>query len=260
MNRIEKKEAKMLLYVLSGVLLYSCSSDEAELQFSEGTGYVSLNLNTNIGFQSRAVNESDYQNLSNYTVQILKDGKVLDGMEWKYDDMPKGMIELSGGTYKLKAFYGEPAFTASRNKMYVEGESTFDINNDQVTASVTCKPVCGKVTVEFDSKMAEYFSNYSINFKTKDLDESFFAWAKDDTEPIYMKVENNEQISATYSMVDTEGKKSTTINKTYSLSPQKHLIIKVVPTVSSGDLGITIVVDESTNDQNVDIVIPSDWI
>lgn len=260
MNRIEKKVAKMLLYVLSGVLLYSCSSDEAELQFSEGTGYVSLNLNTNIGFQSRAVNESDYQNLSNYTVQILKDGKVLDGMEWKYDDMPKGMIELSSGAYKLKAFYGEPAFTASRNKMYVEGESTFNINNDQVTASVTCKPVCGKVTVEFDSKMAEYFSNYSINFKTIALDESFVAWAKDDTEPIYMKVENNEQISATYSLVDKQGSKSTTIDKTYSLSPQKHLIIKVVPTVSSGNLGITIEVDESTNDQNVDIVIPSDWI
>lgn len=259
MNRIERSVAKILLCFFSGVTLFSCSSDEAELQFSEGTGYVSLDLNTNTGFQSRAVVESDYQNKSNYTVQILKDGVVVDGMQWNYDDMPKEMIELSNGAYKLKAFYGDPAFTASRNKMYVEGESTFNINNDQVTASVTCKPVCGKVTVQFDGKMAEYFSNYSINFKTKALDESFYSWAKDDTDPIYMKVENNEQISATYSLVDTEGK-STTIDKTYSLSPQKHLIIKVVPTVSSGDLGITIVVDESTNDQNVDIVIPSDWI
>lgn len=259
MNRIEKKVAKMLLYVLSGVLLYSCSSDEAELQFSEGTGYVSLDLNTNTGFQSRAVNESDYKNLSNYTVQILKDGKVLDGMQWDYDDMPKDMIELSNGAYELKAFYGDANFTVSRDKMYVEGKSTFNINSDQVTASVNCKPVCGKVTVEFDSKMAEYFSNYSINFKTIALDESSVAWAKDDTEPIYMKVENNEQISATYSLVDKQSK-LTTIDKTYSLSPQKHLIIKVVPTVSSGNLGITIVVDESTNDQNVDIVIPSDWI
>lgn len=259
MNRIERSVAKILLCFFSGVTLFSCSSDEAELQFSEGTGYVSLDLNTNTGFQSRAVNESDYKNLSNYTVQILKDGKVLDGMQWDYDDMPKDMIELSNGAYELKAFYGDANFTASRNKMYVEGKSTFNINSDQVTASVTCKPVCGKVTVEFDSKMAEYFSNYSINFKTKALDESFVSWAKNDTEPIYMKVENNEQISATYSLVDTEGK-STTIDKTYSLSPQKHLIIKVVPTVSSGDLGITIVVDESTNDQNVDIVIPSDWI
>ena len=259
MNRIERSVAEILLCFFSGVTLFSCSSDEAELQFSEGTGYVSLDLNTNTGFQSRAVVESDYQNKSNYTVQILKDGKVLDGMQWDYDDMPKDMIELSNGAYELKAFYGDPTLTASRNNMYVEGESTFNINSDQVTASVTCKPVCGKVTVEFDSKMAEYFSNYSINFKTIALDESFVAWAKDDTEPIYMKVENNEQISATYSLVDKQGK-LTTIDKTYSLSPQKHLIIKVVPTVSSGNLGITIVVDESTNDQNVDIVIPSDWI
>lgn len=259
MNRIEKKVAKMLLCLLSGVLLYSCSSYETELQFSEGSGYVSFNLNTNTGFQSRAVNESDYQNLSNYTVQILKDGVVLDGMQWDYDDIPDEMIKLSNGAYQLKAFYGDPTLTASRNKMYVEGKSTFNINNDHVTASVTCKPVCGKVTVEFDSKMAEYFSDYSINFNTKALDEASVSWAKDDTDPFYMKVEDNEQISAKYLLVDKKGK-STTINKTYSLSPQKHLIIKVVPTVSNGQLGITINVDESTNDQNVDIVIPSDWI
>ncbi|WP_300762387.1 DUF4493 domain-containing protein [uncultured Bacteroides sp.] len=259
MNRIERSVAKILLCFFSGVTLFSCSSEENELQLPEGTGYVSLDLNTNTGFQSRAVVESDYQNKSNYTVQILKDGKVLDGMQWDYDDMPKDMIELSNGAYELKAFYGDANFTASRSKMYVEGKSTFNINSDQVTASVTCKPVCGKVTVNFDSEMAKYFNDYSITFKTKALGDMNISWAKDDTEPIYMKVENNEQISATYSLVDTEGK-STTIDKTYSLSPQKHLIIKVVPTVSSGDLGITIVVDESTNDQNVDIVIPSDWI
>ena len=258
MNRIERSVAKILLCFFSGVTLFSCSSDEAELQFSEGTGYVSLDLNTNTGFQSRAVNESDYKNLSNYTVQILKDGKVLDGMQWDYDDMPKDMIELSNGAYELKAFYGDANFTASRNKMYVEGKSTFNINSDQVTASVTCKPVCGKVTVNFDSEMAKYFNDYSITFKTKALGDMNISWAKDDTDPIYMKVENNEQISAKYLLVDKKG--YTTIDKTYSLSPQKHLIIKVVPTVSSGNLGITIVVDESTNDQNVDIVIPSDWI
>lgn len=258
MNRIERSVAKILLCFFSGVTLFSCSSDEAELQFSEGTGYVSLDLNTNTGFQSRAVVESDYQNKSNYTVQILKDGKVLDGMQWDYDDMPKDMIELSNGAYELKAFYGDANFTASRNKMYVEGKSTFNINSDQVTASVTCKPVCGKVTVNFDSEMAKYFNDYSITFKTKALGDMNISWAKDDTDPIYMKVENNEQISAKYLLVDKKG--YTTIDKTYSLSPQKHLIIKVVPTVSSGNLGITIVVDESTNDQNVDIVIPSDWI
>lgn len=258
MNRIERSVAKILLCFFSGVTLFSCSSDEAELQFSEGTGYVSLDLNTNTGFQSRAVVESDYQNKSNYTVQILKDGKVLDGMQWDYDDMPKDMIELSNGAYELKAFYGDANFTASRDKMYVEGKSTFNINSDQVTASVTCKPVCGKVTVNFDSEMAKYFNDYSITFKTKALGDMNISWAKDDTDPIYMKVENNEQISAKYLLVDKKG--YTTIDKTYSLSPQKHLIIKVVPTVSSGNLGITIVVDESTNDQNVDIVIPSDWI
>ena len=259
MNRIERSVAKILLCFFSGVTLFSCSSDEAELQLSEGTGYVSFNLKTNTSFQSRAVSESDYQNLSNYTVQILKDGKVVDNMEWKGNAIPSDMIELSSGAYVLKAFCGDENFTASKSAMYVEGKKTFNIDNNQVTATVTCKPVCGKVTVNFDSEMAKYFNDYSITFKTKALGDMNISWAKDDTDPIYMKVENQESISAVYRLTDKQGK-STTINRTYVLSPQQHLNLNVVPDVSTGELGITIVIDESTNDKPIDIIIPSDWI
>ena len=124
MNRIEKKVAKMLLYVLSGVLLYSCSSDEAELQFSEGTGYVSLNLNTNIGFQSRAVNESDYQNLSNYTVQILKDGNSLH--KWDYNDIPE-FTELANNTYTMLAICGDSTKAVYTDDLCVLGSKSFNM-------------------------------------------------------------------------------------------------------------------------------------
>lgn len=75
-----------------------------------------------------------------------------------------------------------------------------------------------------------------------------------------MKVDNNgESISAVYTLVDKQGKSTTINNKSYSLSPMKHLIINVVPTVSSGKIGISIEVDDSTNDIPVEIVVPSDW-
>ena len=247
--------------LLCAVGFTACSSDADDVIEENGIGYVSLALNADTGFKTttKAVTESNYTNLNNYTVQILKNGAVLDDMEWNYANMPTKMIKLTNGAYELKAFYGNPNFTASTEEMYVEGKTTFNINSDQVTASVTCKPVCGKVTVEFDRKMADYFNDYSISFNTTALDESTIVWEKDSTDPIYMKVGNNESISASYSLIDKSGK-SANIDKTYSLSPQKHLILKVVPTVSGGNLGITINVDESTNDETVDILVPSEWI
>lgn len=237
----------------------ACTSDEEEALIPEGKGYVKLSLNADTGFQTKAVNESEYANKNNYTVQILKDGKVVEGLEWNYADMPNELIELTNGGYELKAFYGEDK-AASKQSMYVEGKTTFNINSDKVEASVTCKPVCGKITVKFDSKMADYFNDYSITFTSKALGDLNISWAKNDTDPIYMKVDNEESISAVYTLVDKQGKSTTINNKSYSLSPMKHLIINVVPTVSSGKIGISIEVDDSTNDIPVDIVVPSDWI
>lgn len=251
-----------LICALCGWMLTACSSDEDSLQIPEGKGYVKLNLTADTGFQTKAtLDEEDYKDLNNYTVQILKNGKVLEGMEWNYANVPEGLIELTSGAYELKAFYGDPNFTASTQDMYVEGKKIFNVDHNQTEVFVTCKPVCGKVTVQFDSKMADYFNDYSISFNTKALGESIIAWTKDSTDPIYMKVENNESITATYNLVDKTGKiAEKPIVKTYDLSPQKHLILKVVPVVSGGNLGITITVDDKTNDVPVDITVPSDWI
>ena len=185
MNRIEKKVAKMLLYVLSGVLLYSCSSDEAELQFSEGTGYVSLNLNTNIGFQSRAVNESDYQNLSNYTVQILKDGNSLH--KWDYNDIPE-FTELANNTYTMLAICGDSTKAVYTDDLCVLGSKSFTVKNDSVNVNVTCKPNSARINIEFDEKMDEYFSDYEVRIKTAAQGGSTYIWDNTTAGPVYFKV------------------------------------------------------------------------
>ena len=59
----------------------SCSNDDAGSVIDpNGSGTISLSVAADADFKSsRAVNESEYANTSNYTVQILKDGKNVSG-------------------------------------------------------------------------------------------------------------------------------------------------------------------------------------
>lgn len=258
MNRIEKKVAKMLLYVLSGVLLYSCSSDEAELQFSEGTGYVSLNLNTNIGFQSRAVNESDYQDLSNYTVQILKDGNSLH--KWDYNDIPE-FTELANNTYTMLAICGDSTKAVYTDDLCVLGSKSFTVKNDSVNVNVTCKPNSARINIEFDEKMDEYFSDYEVRIKTAAQGGSTYIWDNTTAGPVYFKVKQNEVVTMTIKLTPKSGVEADTeIQKTYTLSPADAMKMTLAPVIGSGSLSITITIDETVIEHPVDIEVPSDWV
>lgn len=113
----------------------ACTSDEEEALIPEGKGYVKLSLNADAGFQTKAVDESYYGNEENYTVQILdKEGSTVKN--WKYTEIPEGLIELANGSYVLKAFCGEDK-NVSTSSMYVEGTSNFDIDGDEKEVSVT---------------------------------------------------------------------------------------------------------------------------
>ena len=107
MNWLNK--AKILVGVLSGIGLFaSCSSDTEELLNESGTGFVSFSIQANAGFQTtRAADESAYEDLADYTVQILKDGVVVNNCEWAGNALPSELVELDNGSYTLKAFAGE---------------------------------------------------------------------------------------------------------------------------------------------------------
>ena len=44
------------------------------------------------------------------------------------------------------------------------------------------------------------------------------------------------------------------------MTPGKLWTLNISPNQNDGSLGIVIEVDETTNDQEIDIVVPSDWI
>ena len=89
--------------LLGFAALTACTSDEEEALIPEGKGYVKLSLDADTGFQTKAVDESEYTKLDNYTVQILKDGKVVDGMEWNYTNILQSKVLLAA-YYPHKAF------------------------------------------------------------------------------------------------------------------------------------------------------------
>lgn len=255
------KMSFMSCLLFAGLFITSCSSSEDPQ--SSGEGWLSLKVQTDAGFQSRALDESEYRELSNYTVQLLKDGEVQTGWTWNYADIPAS-LKVSAGNYQLKAFYGEDT-PASTQSMYVEGVSeTLNITGTEEgvqTLSTVCKPVCAKVTVDFAEDMSEYFSDYSVAVSTQALGDQTFVWEKEDVDPVYLKVNDKEQVSMVITLVKLSNSTSSTIEKVYELSPKQAMTLKISPVVegNEGNLGITITIDESTNDHEMDITVPGEW-
>ena len=251
-----------------GVLAGCSADDEQGPQIPEGKGAVKLSITANAGFDTmtKAITEADYTNKANYTVQILDgNNRVVEGCEWTGDALPgeDELIELDNGNYTLLAFTGEDykGLGATTEGMYVEGKQTFNINGKPISVSAVCTPQCARMTVAFDAKMADYFNNYYVVFTgTTALGEGNYIWEKDFKDPVYMAITGTETIVATINLVDKNNKVGTPIEKKYTMTAAQAQKINIVPVVSGGSVGISIEIDDSTNDIPVDIEIPSEWL
>lgn len=243
-----------------GYCTTSCVSENNDSVFGNGVGTLSLSITSEAGFQSRTVNESDYSNTGEYKVQLIDKGTFKVIKEFLYKDAPE-KIELENGSYDLKAFFGEEV-NASQDKFYVEGVSSFIIQGDNVRANVSCKPTCAKLVVNFGDNMSEYFSDYSVAYTTKALkSESNVVWTKDNTAPWYVKVDNSgEAVEAVISFTRKSDNKSASETRTYTMKPGQAWTLNINPAVNSGNLGITVTINEETDDEIIDIIVPSDWI
>lgn len=245
---------------LLGVLAMSCTSEDGPQQ--AGTGTISFNVATEASFSTKAVNESEYADVNRYTVEIWQGTDQISS--WNYAELPES-VEIAAGSYQVKAWYGEDK-PASTTGMYVEGKADITVQAEQAepqTVTVTCKPVCAKVAVDFSEEMDTYFSDYSVTFKTKALGAASYVWKKGDADPLYLKVEDSEAVSVTITAVKKSDGKQTDIPKTYTMSPQTGLTIHIAPVVNpsdDGSLGITIEIDTTTNDHEEDIEVPTEWI
>lgn len=254
-----------------GIALSSCSSNSDLPQDVEGgQGLLSLSLSTEASFAStRAVTESTYNEVENYTI-VVTDKSGAEKLNCKGSEISSEMpLVLSVGEYTIRAFYGIES-PASRDDFYVCGESQGYIRPDEEeSVEVVCSPTCGRIRVEFDKEMSTYFSDYKVSFTgTKALKGGTIDWLKDDTEPWYVNLEEGgETISfiltttAKEEYIHTNQQQVTTKAGTFTLDRNKGYKMNISPSyTATGKLGISITVDEGTNDIPVDIEVPMEWI
>ena len=244
---------------IASLMITSCASNEDPAE-NNGSGSIQLGVTASAVF-TKAVNENDYGDINRYSVQILNDkSSVVE--EFIYSEKPE-RISLNNGNYTLKAFYGTES-DASRDEFYVEGETGFTVNGEELQeVAVECKPTCGKVKATFASNMDEFFSDYSIVYETAALKAagSTAVWAKGDKDPWYLKVDNaGETVTATIQCTRLSDNKTATVERTYTLAPNKSWTLNIAPADDNGSLGIEITVDETTDDETIDIEVPADWV
>ncbi|MCF0202658.1 MAG: DUF4493 domain-containing protein [Bacteroidaceae bacterium] len=262
-------------YAFAVCALMSCSqSGDDELTAAaveKGKFKISLQAANNFSSSSRAVNEADYKSLANYRV-VITDQYDAVKEEFAGNAVPSS-INLPIGSYKVTASYGEEQ-AASRDKFLSTGYALVNITGgDEQVVSITCEPTCGKVAVNFDATMATYYTDYYVEYSTPKLGTQKAMWAKGDKDPYYLAVNaGGDEITATVHLTPkeeymTDEQKTASfvdgvITQKYTLKRNEAWTMKIKPnyTNTTGTLGISITIDETTVDHPVDITVPAEWI
>lgn len=261
----------MGIALCTGVFLASCTSDEGlDTPAKSEQGQLTLKLSSGAEFQeenTRAVNLDTYKNTDNYTVKVYDKDNV-ERLSCKGSELAQNMpLTLSIGSYKVVASYGKE-HDASRNEIYVEGTAagTVKAGNKNEQVNVTCIPTCGRISVNFESEMANYFSDYNVEFKgTKALGTKTIAWAKSDTEPWYVKLEESGE-TLTFTITATpkdEYSSEGTWSGTFQLKRNKAYKMNVKPSPiipGTGNIDLEVTIDETVVDIEKDIEVPITWI
>lgn len=258
------------MMLCAGFSLSACTSDDGLSSPSKtGQGQLVLKLSSGAEFHedTRTVNLDTYKNTDNYTVKVYdKDG--VEKLNCKGSELVQNLpLTLTIGSYKVVASYGTE-HNASRDEFYVEGTAagTVKAGNQNDPAIVTCTPTCGRISVNFETEMADYFSDYNVQFKgTNALGTNAIAWMKSDTEPWYVKLEENgETITFTINATAKEEYSSNgTWSGTFILQRNKAYKVNVKPSPvapGTGNIDLEISIDQTTNDIEKDIEVPVTWI
>lgn len=283
---MRRKSIFMCLALSLTAMFTSCTSERSiDEQFpkdeSDASGKIVLDLSADARFieQTRAVNEDDYRNTANYTVQLWNnDDPTKFIVNCKYSELNDNMPgSFKPGKYTAKAFYGNDV-NCSRNEFYVEGFND-NINvaaGNPTKVTLPCTPTAGKLSVTFSSDMATYYNNYEVVFsQAAALAGSSVTWSATDTEPFYVKLNAagetlrytiNLTAKDDYAYTDDQGNKKTngTVTKEFTLQRNRayHLTIKPDYTATTeGGLSIIIDIDEDTNDPiDIPVQVPIDWL
>lgn len=262
-----KKKLISSFFLLSLILLVACDSDK-----SEGYGKLRIDLKgdtsypTTKGTETNASYITPYEDINNYTVEMSKEGGETQSA--LYSAM-KLTNEIEAGTYTIRAFYGDNV-SAGYEKLYVEGSQTLTIGEGETkTVSFVCVPANTKVKVQYSEDFFDYYSDEcTVGLKTQHLTESFNIAKADIDKDLYLKsVAEGETLTITFDLKDKDGNSVTPKGfgaQTAQIKPRDFLTITVKPNIIEVDggtiNGITVITDDGVTEENVNVVIPNDFL
>lgn len=255
--------------LLGALAMVSCNS-ESQGPDESGTKLV-LDLGTDMSFRSsassvtRAIDETEYTNIRNYTVTLTKTigNQVVHSAV--YGEWALAYQVEPGTQYTLTASYGEDA-PASYDKLLVSGSETF-VPQAGATKKVNfqCKPKAAKVNVVYDATFSKYYSDAEVSIKTKHMTEAMTMSKANVGQDLYLKADaDGEDVTLTFDIKDKNGKsidvEGMVKSKTVKVKPQTLLKLTFKPNVTEiegGKFGVSINVDTDMTDEDVNIVIPN---
>ena len=268
-----KKLFCSILFICSLCFMASCTkSDDAS---SDKTQIV-VDLKSDMSFKSsgggaaavsRAIDESVYSDITNYTVKLTKADSGEEVYTAVYKDWALAYKVDPGQQYKLEAYYGEIS-PASYDNLYVYGSETFSVQAGSTKKiGFQCKPQAIKVNVAYSDDFLEYFSDCIVSIKTKHMDAAWTMSNADTGKDLYLQSDAEENVELAFDIKDKNGESVSpegfTNTKQVTVSSQTLLKISISPNVTEvegGKFGINITVNTDVVDEDVDIEIPNDLL
>ena len=261
--------------LLLSSLCFVTSCTKSDDNASSDKTHIVVDLKSDISFKStggtvatsRAIDESAYSDITNYTVKLTKadNGEVVNTALYK--DWSLVYEVEPGQQYKLEAYYGK-ASPASYDNLYVYGSETFSVQAGSTKkVGFQCKPQAIKVNVVYSDDFSEYFSDCIVSIKTKHMETATTMSVAEVGKDLYLQSDAQEIVELSFDIKDKNGDSVSpegfANTKQVTVSSQTLLKINISPTVTEvegGQFGINITVNTDIEDENVNIVIPSDLL
>lgn len=265
-----KKTLVSASLVLGVLMTASCTS---ETQVTEGSdAKIVVDLGTDMSFSSgtrsaltRAIDESKYTDIKNYTVTLTKTATNEVVHSAIYSEWALAYQVEPGTKYTLSAQYGEDV-PASYDKLLVSGSETFTVQAGATkNVDFQCKPKAAKVNVVYDDEFTKYYGDCEVSIKTKYMDSAEKMSKASVGKDLFLKADaEGEDVQLTFDLKDKNGKSiqvdGMATSKSVKVKPQTLLKLTFKPNVTEiegGKFGLTIKVDTDLTDEDVNITLPS---
>lgn len=254
---------KMIFMAVAGFMsLASCSnSDEPQV---EQFGTISLGMSADITVNTRTETTLTNEELANYQI-TLKQGEEIK-KNGTYSTLFQGgntMIVNTGTGYTLTAASctDDVAESANNNQGQVQYKGTseaFTVNANQNTdVAVKCTVANAQVSVTWDSSIAKSsaFTDLKAEVYENSKESRKFTFTNSDTDPHpFFNIDSDPELVGTITYKFNGNEKNYTITG-IALAPAKHIKLAISASTNSGQITVTITVDDTVEEENHPIEI-----